>query len=362
MRAEPNKKGQLLNWRKWITSGILILVCGGVLYSLRIPIIFFLFTPIVDFKADKIPAAPDYTNLKSWAMHPGKDGGGAAAPDRLRVFWIHPTTYRSPLQWNEDPSDAAATDRFSWTRERQVSIFQDCCIVYAPHYRQATLAAYWKTEGGFPARSVAYSDVKRAFEQFLAEGPADAPFLIAGHSQGAEHGLRLLQEKIAGKDLQKRLVAAYLIGTPIHKESLKQFMPGIPVCDAPDATGCLIAWSTFKETTSPEKFFSRAVWPQESGYHNVSGEFVCVNPVSWLLDGQMTSLDQHRGARLKKNPGLKIRARCENSVLLVDDVDAWLELSLGGNYHLDDFALFYYDIQENVRTRRDAFLNAHKGL
>jgi hypothetical protein len=59
---------------------------------------------------------------------------------------------------------------------------------------------------------------------------------------------------------------------------------------------------------------------------------------------------------------VKIRARCENSALLVDDVDAWLDLSLGGNYHLDDFALFYYDIEQNVRTRRDAFLNAHKGL
>jgi hypothetical protein len=204
--------------------------------------------------------------------------------------------------------------------------------------------------------------VKRAFDQFLAEIPGGAPFVIAGHSQGAEHGLRLLQEKIAGQGLQSRLVAAHLIGTPIHKESLLQFMPQISVYATPDQIGCLVGWATFKETTSPEKFFSRAVWPQESGYHNLSGEFVCVNPVSWLLHGQTISLDQHRGARLRKNSGLKIKARCDHNVLFVDDVDAWLDLTLGGNDRLDDFALFYYDIEQNVRTRRDAFLNAHKGL
>ncbi len=350
-----------MKWRKWIAPGILILLLLVAINHFRFSFMFFLFTPWVEFKKDDVPAAPDYANLKSWAMHPVKSHPTSTS-DALRVFWIHPTTYRSPLQWNENPMEAGATDRFQWTLEQQASIFTSCCLVHAPHYRQATLAAYWKTESGFQARALAYSDVRKAFDRFLAEDPVDKPFVLAGHSQGSEHGLRLLQDKISGTPLQKRLVAAYLIGIPIHLESMQRFLPDIPVCSQPDQIGCLISWSTFKETTNPEKFLRQAVWPQESGYHSVSGAFVCVNPVSWLLDGQTTSPEQHRGARLRKKPGLKIKARCAQNVLQVDDVDAWLDLSMGGNYHLDDFSLFYNDIETNIRTRRDAFLNANKRL
>ncbi len=277
-----------MKWRKWIAPGILILLLLVAINHFRFSFMFFLFTPWVEFKKDDVPAAPDYANLKSWAMHPEKSHPTSTS-DALRVFWIHPTTYRSPLQWNENPMEAGATDRFQWTLEQQASIFTSCCLVHAPHYRQATLAAYWKTESGFQARALAYSDVRKAFDRFLAEDPVDKPFVLAGHSQGSEHGLRLLQDKISGTPLQKRLVAAYLIGIPIHLESMQRFLPDIPVCSQPDQIGCLISWSTFKETTNPEKFLKQAVWPQESGYHSVSGAFVCVNPVSWLLDGQVPS-------------------------------------------------------------------------
>lgn len=344
--------------RRWIAPGIVILVLGVVVYRFRFPLLFFLITPVVDFRPEDVPPPPDYANLKFWAMHPEKDDPTSAS-DHLRVFWIHPTTLLNPLKWNENPDDGAAKRRFRWSLENQASLFTRCCRVYAPHYRQATLAAFWKTAGGFPARALAYSDVKRAFDRFLAEDAKEQPFVIAGHSQGAEHGLRLLQERISGHALQKRLIAAYLVGTPVHQESLRLSMPDIPVCSHPQQTACVISWSTFKETTNSENFFKKAVWPQGSGYHSVSGEFVCVNPVSWLLDGQTTSPEQHQGARLRKKAGLKIKARCERGALLVDDVDEWLDISMGGNYHLDDIALFYYDIENNVQTRRDAFLKAH---
>ncbi len=101
---------------------------------------FFMFTPWVEFEKEDVPASPDYANL-------------------------HPTTSRSPFQWNENPMEVGATDQ----------------------------------------------------------------------------------------------------------------------------AGCLVRWSTFTEATNPEKFLKQAVWPQESGYHSVSGAFVCVNPVSWLLDEQVPS-------------------------------------------------------------------------
>ena len=47
------------------------------------------------------------------------------------------------------------------------------------------------------------------------------PFILAGHSQGALHALRLLRERVAAKPaLRRRLVAAYLVGAPIYSVDL----------------------------------------------------------------------------------------------------------------------------------------------
>ncbi|HYX33428.1 MAG TPA: DUF3089 domain-containing protein [Oligoflexus sp.] len=347
-----------MNWRKWILPAVmLLLIAFG--YSYRFQLFYLLITPIVDFDPDHLPPAPDYQDLKFWAMHPAKENLSDPAQG-LQVFWIHPTTLRSPIRWNEAPGDIAATERFEWTRREQASLFLTCCRVFAPHYRQATLASFWQTKSGYQARSLAYSDVRRAFDQFLLDVNPGEPFVIAAHSQGTEHGLRLLHERIAGTPIQNQLLVAYLVGMPLHRESLDTFMPQIPICDRPEATGCLVGWSTLKETLNPENYRKHAVWPSESGYHSVAGDFVCVNPVSWKADGVGTSTDQHQGAHLRKHEGLKIKARCERGALLVDDVDANLMIAQNGNYHLDDYALFYYDIQKNVRTREAAYRDANK--
>ena len=62
------------------------------------------------------------------------------------------------------------------------------------------------------AFELAYSDVLRAFDYYLAHENHGRPFILASHSQGSLHALRLIQERLAGKPLQKQLVAAYLIG------------------------------------------------------------------------------------------------------------------------------------------------------
>lgn len=90
----------------------------------------------------------------------------------------------------------------------KVSVFNGCCRLYAPHYRQATLAAL-----KIPAAmDVTYSDIARAFRFYIAHLNHGRPFIIASHSQGTAHAIRLLQQEIFGKPLCPRLVAAYLIG------------------------------------------------------------------------------------------------------------------------------------------------------
>ncbi len=311
-------------------------------------------TPILPFDPQKCPAAPDYKDLRNWAMHPQKDSQ-SLEDSGPQVFWLHPTSLRSPLDWNETLGTEEASERFLWTREFQASAFTSCCSVFAPHYRQATLASYWVGEDGYKARELAYTDVLRAFDQFIAVENQGRPFILAGHSQGSEHGVRLLRDRILGTPLQERLIAAYMIGIPVSPAKLRETHPEIHVCQEPDDLHCLIAYSSFEKNTSSEDFLSRAVWYQDGGFHRVSGSFVCVNPVSWKTDGVLTSPDQHHGALFKKRSGVKFSAVCDNGIVRIDNVDEYMEWTLGGNYHLGDYSLFYYDIQENLQTRIAAY-------
>ena len=122
---------------------------------LALPLLFleqlmvFHWTPLHAFDASKAPEAPDYHNLQAWGVHPEKNGRSTDA-ERMRSqpaysFFIHPTSLRSGSDWNEDLSDEAARfERFDWIRRGQIELWRACCDSYAPHYRQATLAAYWR--------------------------------------------------------------------------------------------------------------------------------------------------------------------------------------------------------------------------
>ena len=71
---------------------------------------------------------------------------------------------------------------------------------------------------------MAYNDIKQAFDTFLEKFNNGRPIIIAGHSQGAGHAKRLLQDFFDNKPLQEKLVAAYLIGTKSQTRIFQQFL------------------------------------------------------------------------------------------------------------------------------------------
>merc|ERR1712176_1296358 len=64
------------------------------------------------------------------------------------------------------------------------------------------------------ALDLAYDDVRRAFLHFVKDPEtADRPFVLASHSQGTMHMVRLIQEEVEPHpDRRARLVHAYLTG------------------------------------------------------------------------------------------------------------------------------------------------------
>ena len=114
------------------------------------------------------------------------------------VFYIHPTGYFQ-THWNAplDP-ESAAYERTNSHLATQASAFAETCNVYAPYYRQATYYSFFdKDTNGYKAQDIAYSDLSNAFSTYMKNHNQGRPFIIAGHSQGALHGQRLVHEHIS---------------------------------------------------------------------------------------------------------------------------------------------------------------------
>ena len=115
-----------------------------------------------------------------------------------------------------------------------------------------------------------------AFKYFVNKNPSN-PIIIAAHSQGTNHAVRLINEYISlNKNLQKRLVLSYLIGMNIEKDELK-----IEVCKSANETDCFMAG---------EALMNRIIQTWRYG-SNISS----VNPISFSTDSIWSSKDKHMG-------------------------------------------------------------------
>ena len=323
------------------------------LFMLRGPIYFFWITPLSSFDEKNVPAALDYKGDSSWAEKPNK-----LDPSKVPTFYIHPTSLRSRFAWNSTPGTIESAKKFEWARQWQIPSFAYCCDVFAPYYRQATLAAYWRSDSGRKARDLAYSDVLRAFDQFVSEVlPNQKGFILAGHSQGSEHGLRLLRERVLGTPLEKQMIVAILPGIPVPAKLFKETHGDFPLCGTPTQTSCLMVWSTFKDGVKTEGYFTKGDWHfPDRGYElTPAKEFHCVNPLSWTRSDEVASSDLHLGATLE-NGVAKTGAQCTAQGLIVDDIDSSVGYPMGGNYHLYDYSLFTANIRQNLALRVQKFL------
>ena len=307
---------------------------------------------------------PVYSDLYFWAAHPAKKDMSDSIPSFISnekrdtladVFFLHPTTYTKfnvNLPWNASLDDTAinnSTDRR--TILFQSSAFNNCSRIFAPRYRQAHIKSYvmMNSEPSQVAFDLAYEDLKMAFQYYLNHENKGRPIIIASHSQGAMHAIRLLKEFFDGKPLQKQLVCAYIVGWQIKPDDFKS----IPVGETANATGCYVGWRSYKK--GEIDFFIQ----------NEKGGSVCVNPVSWTTSTNETKPKQHKGGIWKDInkliPGvISASIEPEHNILWVDapekDQDKFGS-SRVKNYHVADYNLFWLDIRENAMLRVKTFLN-----
>ena len=337
---------------------ILLLVSASFFIRdyIGIIVISYFLEPAHDFADKPVPEAPEYNNPDHWAALPERNDfsdvqlvagvDDEQAERTVDVFFIHPTTYIGKQSWNQRMGDNEANDLTdAWVMRDQASVFNQCCRIYAPRYRQATLYSFQDKSGsGEKALGLAYEDVKSAFLYFLKNYSIGRPFIIASHSQGSRHADRLLREEIIGRGLLSQMIVAYLIGFSIDGSN------GVPVCEKYDQLNCQITWNS----STRDAVLKLA----ELGD-------ICVNPLSWTTNEDLVGADQNLGSvTFASEGGVELNvadAQCSEGSLFVSEVETERfnsNMPFGpGNYHMYDYSFYYMNIRKNVQDRINEYLS-----
>ena len=340
-------------------------------------------TPFGEFDPADAVAAPDYSDLINWAALPDRSDPADLVPAGIDIhdqgrqpvdtFFIHPTGYLRSASWTSPMDvDSGTEENTFWMMANQASAYNGCCNVYAPRYREATIFSYFvslteRTE----VLGFAYQDVKRAFEYYLQHYNQGRPFIIASHSQGSHHAMRLLSEVVDTGELHERMVAAYLVGAIIIPVSPAWFasMTHISPCLSAEDLHCVVHWDTMPEGAPALER------PEDS---------LCTNPLSWRVNEEMATAGLNEGAVVPEgiyNTGFgrgddvsteqvfadlgkplkeQTWAQCKDGSLYVRSQDGTEFEAMGsgnlGSYHGLDYALFYMNIRNNTRLRSSRYL------
>ena len=301
------------------------------------------------------PEQPDYGDLYYWAAHPAIWDPSDSVPKPIRkdyrfdstadVFFIHPTTFTEgeAKNWSASFSDAGLNAKTDYSPVLfQASVFNQY-RVFAPRYRQAHLRSYFPgphdTAQALAAFEQAYQDVKAAFEYYLKTDNCGRPIIIASHSQGSTHAIRLLKEFFDGKPLQQQLVAAYVIGMYMPDNSFSS----LPICTKPGQTGCVIGWRTYKMDYTPA-FVKKETQPS-----------IVVNPLTWTTDTGFVDRKQNNSSILlnfNHIRGSVADAQIHDGLLWTRHPHfPGSRFYKTSNYHIGDINLYYGSIRENVALR-----------
>jgi len=248
------------------------------------------------------PAKNDYAKPEAWLCWPGKPGDACAVDMTTTVikadgststeafkadpkapidcFYVYPTVSTDPGVVSDMTANAEELN----VVKQQLARFGAKCRIYAPLYRQFTLTALRAAVTGTPlpgstdpsVRQVGYNDVVDAWNHYLTHENKGRGVVLIGHSQGSGLLQRLIPAEVEGKQVQKQLVSALILGSNLAVEKGKdtgQFKT-IPLCKSATQVGCAISYVTFRDTIPPpaNSRFGKAA--------NPAMEAACTNPAA----------------------------------------------------------------------------------
>ncbi len=242
----------------------------------------------------------------------------------------------------------------------QASVFEDACNIYAPYYPQidasAGLSMPLEQKNNIMDTAVV-NPVIEAFTYYLENYNQGRPFFLAGHSQGSNVLLLLMQKLFSSSELQNKLIAAYLIGYSVTGEDTLNF-PFLKFAETTDDLGVIVSWNTESDSIS--------------GRNPVVEEgALSINPLNWSRKPDLAPDTLNLGAvffdRQNNQPrlvpeftGAYIHPARGTLIAPDPDPDRYIigdgKLFPRGCFHAMDYAFFYSNLKENIAARKEAYL------
>lgn len=205
---------------------------------------------------------------------------------RLRV--VHPRVVRRPaidcfyVYPTVSGQNSTLSNRHVDPEERSIALYQAAryslrCRVFAPMYRQVTLATLARTGTETPAQlAVGLKDIRGAFRDYLRHYNHGRGFVLIGQSQGAFMLRELIPRDVDSKPSARgRMLSAILLGGNVlvkHGRDVGGDFKHIRACHSARQLGCVIAYSTFDTPVVPGSFFGVS--------HRRGEDVLCTNPTS----------------------------------------------------------------------------------
>lgn len=196
----------------------------------------------------------------------------------IDCFYVYPTVSLDPMTYSDLKP---GPEEFNVVKA-QLARLGSACRLYAPMYRQFSLGALRARMSGGAAVPVngapadPNNDIDDAWAHYLAHDNKGRGVVILGHSQGSGQIMRLIAAKVDGQPVQKQLVSAIVLGSSVQVPEGKDVggtFKSIPTCKSASQTGCVISYSTFRDTIPAS---STAMF----GAGRPGQEAVCTNPAA----------------------------------------------------------------------------------
>jgi hypothetical protein len=314
----------------------------------------FVFTFCYSCKKDDAPqpvaVATDYSQAAHWLSIP-------ATVYPVDVFYLYPTAWTS----SDSASQICAIDNPSMLIKapeafaRQATAFSTVGNIYAPFYRQNNSSPIDRLNviAGIPTL-----DAIAAFDYYIKHFNNGRPFILAGHSQGANVLSNLLARYMKDNpQVNARMVAAYVIGFPVTAAYLAD-NPHLKFAQGPDDTGVIISYNTEA--------------PNVTGINPVLCGMVglVINPINWKRDQTVATtaeglgsfmpvpptyefkqVPQYADARVDINKGVLVCSTADSTALYIFTAHFGM-----GVYHSFDYPFYFFNIRANAENRANKFL------
>jgi hypothetical protein len=231
------------------------------------------------------PCAP---GLGTTVISPTGEAQGTLTPKKAKnpkidCFYVYPTV--------SDQKTIQATRRID-PEQRSIALYQAArysseCRVYAPMYRQITLAGLLRPDAVTARmRASSYADVRDAWRDYLKHDNKGRGVVFIGHSQGTFVLRQLLAKEVDRRTaMRRRMVSALLLGgNVLVRQGRKDGgdFQHLRACTSATQLRCVVAFSTFNATPPENAVFGRAgtgrsLVPDQ----NTKGtEVLCTNPAA----------------------------------------------------------------------------------